>query len=462
METEEKLMIQLQACRECDICRTLMDDSACLFFNELYRLFDNEDDKGEKITSGALQNLVELCNFCAICPCPNIRAALLEAKTEFKERVGLNYRIRILEDVERMGKLCGMVPGVSNFFMQNKTTGNWIKKFVGIHEACKIPEFPRHHFQAWAKSRNIDKKSAKQPKRKIAYFAGCTGIYIFPEIPKAVAEVLKRNGIELFFPEQQCCGMPFLLEGDRQRTLECVRFNVAQLAELVEEGFDIVCSCPTCGYVLKHVIREGAVYAADYQAAIQKDLEEKKERLLSIPPVGRSDLWMRQFASGSSYKLFKDDQYFSSISGLKRMRVSDHTYDLGEYLKNLYAKDALNTSLGSILGNAAYYPPCHLREQNIGEPYMDLLGLVPGISVSLIAGDFHCCGNAGIMGFKSEFHRNAVKMGSRLKATIKQMAPEQLLTDCLSCRMQFNQTLPYPVHHPIEILEKSYAAHEKT
>jgi len=461
METEEKLMMELQACRECDVCRTLMDDSACLFFNELYRLFDNEDDKGEKITSEALQKLVELCNFCAICPCPNIRAALLEAKTAFKERVGLDYRIRILEDVERMGKLCGMVPGVSNFFMQNKTTGDWIKKFTGIHEACKIPEFPRHHFKAWAKAQKIDQKPAKQSKRKVAYFAGCTGIYIFPEIPKAVAAVFKHNGIELFLPEQRCCGMPFLLEGDRQKTLECVQFNVAQLVELVEEGFDIVCSCPTCGYVLKHVIREGAVYAADYQAAIQKDLEEKKERLLSIPPEERSDLWMRRFASGFSNKLFKDDRYFSSISGLKRMRVSDHTYDLGEYLKNLHAEETLNTALGPIHGNVAYYPPCHLREQNIGEPYMDLLSLVPGISVSLIAGDFHCCGNAGIMGFKSEFHRNAVKMGSRLKAAIKQMAPEQLLTDCLSCRMQFNQTLPYPVYHPIEILKTSYSAHEK-
>ena len=199
----------------------------------------------------------------------------------------------------------------------------------------------------------------------------------------------------------------------------------------------------------------------DYQAAVKKALREKKDALLSIPPEGRSSLWVRQFATTYSNKLFKDDQYFSSISGLKRMMISDHTYDLGEYLKILHEEEALNTTLGPIHANAAYYPPCHLREQNIGEPYMDLLGLIPGISVSLVSGDFHCCGNAGIMGFKSDFHRNAIKMGSRLKARIKQLAPEQLLTDCLSCRMQFNQTTPYPVYHPIEILRASYAAHEK-
>jgi len=114
-----------------------------------------------------------------------------------------------------------------------------------------------------------------------------------------------------------------------------------------------------------------------------------------------------------------------------------------------------------------FFPPLPLRfcKGIVREAFLAaafLFGVaVPGISVSLISGDFHCCGNAGIMGFKEEFHRNAVKMGSRLKATIKQMAPEQLLTDCLSCRMQFNQTLPYPVYHPIEILKTSYSAHEK-
>ena len=75
METEDKLMIELGACRECDVCRTLMDDSACLVFNEMYRLFDKESDTGDKINSEELQNLVELCNFCEICPCWNIRAA---------------------------------------------------------------------------------------------------------------------------------------------------------------------------------------------------------------------------------------------------------------------------------------------------------------------------------------------------------------------------------------------------
>lgn len=63
------------------------------------------------------------------------------------------------------------------------------------------------------------------------------------------------------------------------------------------------------------------------------------------------------------------------------------------------------------------------------------------------------------MGFKQEFHSASIKMGSRLMAKIKEIHPQRLATDCLSCRLQFNQLTPYKVLHPIEILKKSYAAY---
>jgi glycerol-3-phosphate dehydrogenase subunit C len=62
----------------------------------------------------------------------------------------------------------------------------------------------------------------------------------------------------------------------------------------------------------------------------------------------------------------------------------------------------------------------------------------------------------GIMGFKREFHETSIHLGNRLMAKIKEFDPERLITDCLSCRLQFNQLLPYEVYHPIEILQKAY------
>jgi glycerol-3-phosphate dehydrogenase subunit C len=105
----------------------------------------------------------------------------------------------------------------------------------------------------------------------------------------------------------------------------------------------------------------------------------------------------------------------------------------------------------------AYYPPCHLREQNIGRPYLDLLQMIPGQTLDPIDGALDCCGMAGIMGFKKDFHKSSVHLGKRLMEKIKRLNPERLVTDCLSCRLQFRQLLPYEVIHPIELLKESYA-----
>jgi glycerol-3-phosphate dehydrogenase subunit C len=80
-------------CADCDCCRPIMDES-CLFFPELYRLYDQEVESGRKISPAELRQLVEKCNFCALCPCPNIRADIMRAKTQFIERDGLKFGVR--------------------------------------------------------------------------------------------------------------------------------------------------------------------------------------------------------------------------------------------------------------------------------------------------------------------------------------------------------------------------------
>ena len=445
----------LDACADCDVCRFLMDTS-CLFFPELYRLYDREMEDRKQITSDDLRRLVDLCNFCGQCSCPNIRAGIIEAKTQFIERDGLKFGVRTIEDVERVAKLCGAFPALTNALFRAKPTGNLLKTALGIHPSRRMPRFPQGSFPDWARKHNLTIKKGNKSASKVAYFAGCTGKVLFPEVPKAVVEVFQHNEFEVYFPEQKCCGMAPLLEGDRELTLEFVRFNVERLAEVVEEGYDVVCSCPTCGYLFKTVLGEGAYFSKEYQEAAGGD-----EKEIKVPDrKGLGEQEGRKFTSLSKivYQgILKDDGYFSSISPLKRIKVAEHTYDLGEYLAYLHRKGALATDFRPVPGRLAYYPPCHLREQEIGTPYVDLLRLIPGINLETIEGRFYCCGLGGIMGFKQEFHENSVQLGGDLMKKIREMNPERLVTDCLSCRMQFHQLSPVEVVHPIEILLESYA-----
>ena len=451
MNAEDRLRYEINKCRNCEACRVLVNFS-CLVFPEMFRLVDKERETGEKITTDELMHLINLCNFCGACPCLDIRAAIMEAKTEYMDKSGLSFKIRAIENVERIGKLGGAIPQLTNFLFKNEITRGVLGKTVGIHGERKIPNFPKENFQEWIKGRKENIKSRAEGKKKVAYFAGCTARYFFPDVAKAVVEVFERNGIEVYYPDQQCCGMPSLLEGDRKLTLKFARFNVDRLAEVVEEGYDIVCSCPTCGYMLKNVLKIGAYYSNEYLKQIESDDD------FVLIPVADGMLSVSAFARVPKRYLgavLKDEGYFSSLNPKKRIMVVENTYDMGEYLRMLHERGELDARFGTVPVRAVYYPPCHLREQRIGRPYEDLLSLIPGVSVDSINGNY-CCGNGGIMGFKEEFHHLSIKIASRLIAKIKGLNPEVLTTDCLSCRIQFNQITPYKVLHPIEIIRESY------
>jgi glycerol-3-phosphate dehydrogenase subunit C len=433
-----------------------MEDTPCLVFPELYRLYDKEAAKSGSITPNELRGLVELCNFCALCPCPNIRADIMKAKHAFVRREGLKPSIRLLEDVERVAKICGAYPRLANLLFQSKWTGSLLKDVAGIHADRKVPSFPEESFPSWARARGLHVLK-EGSHRKVAFFAGCTGQYLFPDVPRAAVEVLEHNSVTVYVPEQKCCGMPSLLEGDRELTLEFAAFNADKLSEAVDAGCDIVCSCPTCGYLLKQVLSEGASHAAEHHEAPSPSSCDAQDEGEASKPEGAPS------ASPSKHAfkgLFKDEGYFASLDPRKRLKISTHTYDLGEYLLGLQRSGELSTRLGPVSGRMVYYPPCHLREQKIGAPYMELLTLIPGISIEPVEGVFHCCGIAGIMGFKQEFHEVSIAMGSRLMERIKAMNPQRLVTDCLSCRIQFNQLLPCRVLHPIEILREAYGGHD--
>ena len=206
--------------------------------------------------------------------------------------------------------------------------------------------------------------------------------------------------------------------------------------------------------MLKQVIPEGAWYAPAVQERIGGDPDHLKVPVSLRPgPDGRRDY--RVLKRSIYGKILKDDGYFSTLDPVARIAVAERTHDLGEYLA---AGPASLPSVGPPTRpdpeevRAVYFPPCHLREQEIGAPYAGLLAGIPGLSVETVPGSFYCCGMAGIMGFKASFHRASLAMGAPLMATINRMAPDVIATDCLSCRLQLNQMSSIPVRHPVELL----------
>lgn len=445
---EKTIRSVVDACSDCDSCRFLMDES-CLLFPELYRLYDKEKMDGKPSSDAMLLKLPELCTLCGLCPCPDIRSDVIRGKTERVRKEGMSLGNRLLADVQLFGRLGGLMPRVVNAALKIKPIADILKKIAGIHHQRGLPLIAQESFFVWAHRKGLDRETDQHPK--VAYFAGCTAGYLFPEVARATVNVLKHNGVSVYVPPQECCGMPTLLEGDEPTTLRRVRSNLETLLNTAREGYALVCSCPTCGFLMKVLLKERAIYSEGYQSSVKAGADEIKVPNQKAGKTGFACLKKSMYQA-----ILKDDGYFSGFDPLDRIALSGLITDMGEYLDLLYREKRLNIHFGKLEGRMAYFAPCHQREQEIGTPYEKLLHHIPGLSIQRVGGTMDCCGMGGSLGFKKNFHEASVNLGKPLMEKIKKAEPEVIITDCLSCRLQFSHALPYPVLHPLELISQAY------
>lgn len=312
--------------------------------------------------------------------------------------------------------------------------------------------------------------------RKVAYFVGCTARYMFPEVAKATIEVLEKNEVAVYVPEQKCCGMPAFLEGDRPFTLDLVAANLPVLRRCIDDGYDIVTACPTCSFMFKTVLVRDAQFSAAHRDRIRALADacdgngatiagELSEALAA--PTGRLSGAARDFVAPwvINYNLGRhakagggDVGYFASLDAERRIKVAAHVFELGEYLRLLDGEGALRLPAMGPSEKLSYFPPCHLREQAIGRPWLELLEKAPHADISPVGEPMDCCGLGGVMGFKTDFHAASLAMGRGLTDRIAEASPDRIVTECLACRLQFMQMQERPVAHPAELLAEAYRA----
>ena len=116
-----------------------------------------------------------------------------------------------------------------------------------MHQERKLPRIPEESFFTWVKARGLSCNPGKG--RGVAYFAGCTACYLFPEVGRAAVTVLELCGVNVFVPPQQCCGMPTLVEGDDRTKLKRTKSNLDALLEAKDMGYEPVSSCLACVFL---------------------------------------------------------------------------------------------------------------------------------------------------------------------------------------------------------------------
>jgi len=195
--------------------------------------------------------------------------------------------------------------------------------------------------------------------------------------------------------------MPKLELGDLDAVTRAKDNNIKILANLVDEGWDIVTPVPSCTLMFKQEL-----------------------------PL-----------------MFPDD---SDV-----ITVQKGIFDPFEYLMLRSKAGKLNTSFKNPLGKISYHVACHQRVQRIGMKTRDLLQLIPETEVLPIE---RCSGHDGTYTFKSEFHDTAMKICKPVVNKVKQNNADVYTSDCAMAGHHIEAGLAdgtKPVH-PISLLRKAY------
>jgi glycerol-3-phosphate dehydrogenase subunit C len=236
--------------------------------------------------------------------------------------------------------------------------------------------------------------------KKAALFTGCFANYYYPEVGKAMVEVLEHNGVKVIVPDQMCCGLPMIAKGNSRGAYRNILRNTAALHHAIANGYAILTTCSSCLLFIK--------------------------------------------------------RHYAQVGGRMAVEVADCTYHFSEYLLKLREKGHLDLAFRLMPQTVFYHTPCHLKAAEIGQPTLELLGLIPGLEMKHVSAE--CCGMGGADGYEKTNYRLATEIAGKLIDEINEYPSDRVVTDCGGCKQQIEAGCGLKAEHPVILVQEAYSA----
>jgi Fe-S oxidoreductase len=338
---------------------------------------------------------------------------MLRAKHVQHRKGEHSFRDKVLSNTRGLGSIAGIpvVAEIVNAVNGTNAGRKLLEKTLGVDATAPIPKFHSNTGTKRAR-RKAGEATTVTPtdatRGKVALFVTCYGHRNEPHMPEDLTVVFEHNGIPVKVVEKEkCCGMPKLELGDLETVEKYKNFNIPQLKQLVDDGYDIVAPIPSCVLMFKQEL-----------------------------PL-----------------MFPDDADVQAV----KARI----FDPFEYLMLRHKAGLLRTDFSEKLGKVSYHVPCHLRVQNIGLKTRDVLRLVPETTVDVIE---RCSGHNGTYAVKTEFRAASVKIGRPVVSKVEQAKADHYSSDCPMAGHQIESMLipdeagaaPREPEHPMSLVRKAY------
>jgi glycerol-3-phosphate dehydrogenase subunit C len=411
----EELERVFDICHGCRRCVSL-----CNAFPQLFDLVDeSETMEVDGVAKEEYWRVVEHCYLCDLCymtKCPYVPPhewnvdfphLMLRAKAVRFRKGEVRFRDKILSSTDTLGQLAGtpIVVNAVNAANRSPPARKLLQKSLGVDPHAVLPEYHSKTLLRRTARRQLAAglpEPTEKTRGRVALFATCYGNYNEPHLGEDLIAVFEHNGIAVTVARpERCCGMPKLELGDLESVARAKEGNIPLLAQLVDEGWDIVAPVPSCVLMFKQEL-----------------------------PL-----------------MFPDD---SAVG-----KVRDAIFDPFEYLMLRHRGGKLKEDFKQPLGKVAYHVACHQRVQNIGMKTRDVLALIPETQVVPIE---RCSGHDGTYAVKEEYHAISMKIGRPVVSRVTQAGPDHYTSDCPMAGHQIENGLAdgKAPQHPLTLLRIAY------
>src|SRR5437763_9561928 len=180
----------------------------------------------DPLNSPELDAALSNCLSCKGCTpeCPsNVNLALLKAERLHARwrRDGLPWRGRIFSNVDLLGKLGCVMPGLTNWLLDSKVVRLGLEETLGISARRSLPHYANERFDKWftkvGSARRADRtpRSGVPPRGRVILWDDTFVRYHESHIGTAAVKVLEALGFEVaLVKKRRCCGRPAFSQGN--------------------------------------------------------------------------------------------------------------------------------------------------------------------------------------------------------------------------------------------------------
>ncbi|MEM1328421.1 MAG: FAD-linked oxidase C-terminal domain-containing protein [Bacteroidota bacterium] len=353
-----------------------------------------------------LKEVMDLCISCKGCTseCPsNVDVSSLKAEFlyQYQKANGIPLRSRAFANIHRLNTLGGLVPGVYNFFLQQKMLSGLAKKVLGVAPERSLPSIASRRLRSWFKK---DFQSTIEPNKAVKT------IYLFvdeftdwndTEIGKKAVLLLDRLGYDIKVLDHAESGRAAISKGLLDYAKKVANQNVVLFADAISA------ETPLIGIEPSAILS----FRDEYPRLVDKHLQSKAHS------------------------------------------IADHTFTIEEFLAKEMNVGNINTSFfHQHKRKLLLHGHCHQKALTKLEDAIQVLSLPKNYHVEVILSG--CCGMAGSFGYEAEHYEVSQQIGELVlfPAVRAASADTILVASGTSCRHQILDGTQREAKHFVEVL----------